>query len=661
MAAKKDNKQNPIKPTTTSRTTSPATTQTATTTPLTSNKLVTWWIGLLLLLVITTVAFYPGLDNELNNWDDDRYVTDNTLLTDLSPQAIKDIFTTPVNAVYCPLVVLSFAIEKQIVGLNPFLYHFNNLLLHLICVGLVFWFMRLLKFRIEGAFLVALLFGIHTMRVESVTWVTERKDVLFGVFYLASICFYVLAAERPQQKIPYTILSILLFIPALFSKIQAVALPLSLLCIDYYRGTINSVGDMLKRGIEKTPYFLLSLAIGILGIYFLKQDNLIDVSNTFPAYYRPFFGTYTVAIYLLKFILPLPSTLAACYPYPATLSSLHYISPIVLLIIGFLLYTTRRYPIVLAGMAFFFFNVVFVIQIVGAGQAYLADRFTYIPYLGLFMILGWFFNHWLTTKKASGTILKGGAAFYLLLLFVFTFQRTNVWQNSETLWTDVISKYDNVDVAFNNRGNYYKDKKETDKALADFSQVLRIKPENHDVYTNRGNLYFNNNDFEKAFADYEKVISILEPKGSKRTKDETETLGKAYNNRGSCYFNKQNIDQAAKDYNRALELYPDYPDAFLNRGVYHAVTKQHEKAVADFSVYLESKKENPQVFNWRAISYNAIGKYAEAIEDETTALRQKESGEYLYHRGVAFNALGKSAEAQTDFAKAQSLGYNPPK
>lgn len=621
-----------------------------------------WIIALLLVLTITFVAFIPALNNEFNNWDDDRYVTDNTLLTDLSSSAIKDIFTTPVNAVYCPLVVLSFAVEKQLFGLNPLPFHLNNILLHLMCVALVFWLMRLLKLRLEAAFLVALLFGIHTMRVESVAWVTERKDVLFGVFYLASMVLYVLSRERPEKRNAYLIASILLFIPALFSKIQAVTLPLSLLCIDYLRGNITNIKSFIGESLKKTPYFLLSLAIGALGIYFLKEANLIDVSNTFPAYYRPFFGAYTLIVYIAKFILPLPQFLAACYPYPAGLSTLHYLSPILLIpiVVGVFL-STKYTRIIMFGFLFFLVNVMFVIQIVGAGQAYLADRFTYMPYLGLFMIWGYALQYVLDQKRSFTTLTIAGFGAYSLLLFAFTYQRNDIWQNSEVLWTDVISKYASVDVAFNNRGNYYKEKGETQKALADFSEVLRIKPNNHDVFTNRGNLYFNANDIDKAFVDYEKVISILEPMGQ-LDKDKTESLGKAYNNRGSCKFRRNQIEEAFKDYNKALELYPKYPDAYLNRAVYFAVTNQHDKAASDFSVYLTSKKENAQAYNWRAISYNKIGKYNEALQDLNTAIGMKpNNGEYFYNRSLAYNGLGNTAQAQADVQKATELGYQIPK
>jgi tetratricopeptide (TPR) repeat protein len=614
-----------------------------------------WLMGLLLVLAITFVAFIPALNNEFNNWDDDRYVTDNTLLTDLSGKAIVDIFTTPVNAVYCPLVVLSFAVEKQLFGLNPLPFHINNVLLHLMCVALVFWLMRLLKLRLEAAFLVALLFGIHTMRVESVTWVTERKDVLFGVFYLASMVLYVLSQERPQKRTTYLIASILLFIPALFSKIQAVALPLSLLCIDYLRGNVSNFKSLITESLKKAPYFALSLAVGLLGIYFLKEAKLIDVSNTFPAYYRPFFGAYTLIVYLAKFILPLPQFLAACYPYPAELSTLHYLSPILLIPIVVGIYLSTKYTrAVLFGFMFFFVNVVFVIQIVGAGQAYLADRFTYIPYLGLFMIWGYGLQYLFDEKRASTGIAMAGFGIYSLLLFAFTYQRNDVWQNSEVLWTDVISKYANVDVAFNNRGNYYKEKGEIQKALADFGEVLRIKPNNHDVFTNRGNLYFNANEIDKALADYEKVIEI--------NPSDKESLGKAYNNRGSCKFRKNEVEAAFADYNKALELYPKYPDAYLNRAVYFAVTNQHEKAASDFTEYLSSKKENPQGYNWRGISYNKIGKYTEALQDFNTAIEMKpNNGEYYYNRSVSYNGLGNAAQAQADAQKATELGYQAPK
>lgn len=620
----------------------------------------TWLIALLVALAMTTAAFIPMLNNEFVNWDDDRYITDNALLKDISVKTIADIFNPAsglVNYGYTPLVVLTFAIEKQVWDLDPLPYHITNLLLHLLCVSLVIGLMRLLKLRVEAALLVGILFGIHTMRVESVAWISERKDLMFTLFSLAAMVFYLLSENDSQKQKRYLAAALLMFVLALLSKIQAVALPLSLICLDYYRGRISSFTDFRRRTVEKTPFFVLALAAGLMGIYFIGKESAADITTNFALHERLLIGSYSLLIYLGKFMLPLPAALSVCYPYPAKLSVWHYISPLLLTLLVYGVYKSAKYnKAIVSGFMLFFVNIVFVLQVVGVGQAYLADRFTYLPYLGLFFILGYACQYLLNNPQTK-LIATATGTLYLLLLFAFTYQRTDVWQNSETLWTDAIAKYPYLDVAFSNRGKYYNEKGQSQKALADFEEVLRINPNYLEAYVNRGALYSNLNNTDKALADYEKVITALEPKG-KWNNREAKMLSVAYNNRGAGRFKNKETTDAFQDYNKAIEVLPTYTDAYVNRAICYAMNKEHEMAVKDFSVYLAVNKTNAQAFYWRAISYNELGKYNNTLQDINRAIQmQPTNGEYYHLRALAYEGLGDTLQAQTDARKALQLGY----
>lgn len=624
----------------------------------------TWLIALFFALAITTAAFMPMLNNEFVNWDDDRYITDNMLLQDISATTLAGIFnptTGIVNYGYTPLVMATFAIEKQLWGLNPLPYHITNLLLHLLCVSLVIVLMRLLKLRVEAVMLVGVLFGIHTMRVESVAWISERKDLMFTLFSLASMNLYLLSEMHPQKQKRYLLAALLLFVFALLSKIQAVALPLTLLCLDYYRGKIGSIADFRKRALQKTPFFILSLAAGLMGVYFIGKEGGGDIATNFAIHNRLLIGTYTLLVYLGKFILPLPATLSVCYPYPAQLSLWHYASPLLLVPLVYSVYRSAKYnKAILTGFLIFFVNIVFVLQVVGVGQAYLADRFTYLPYIGLLFIVGYGYQYLLHNTKTYLAVTTAGALIYIGVLFAFTRQQTQVWQNSETLWTDALAKYPYLDVAFSNRGKYYNETGQSQKALADFEEVLRINPNYLEAYINRGALYSNLGETDKALADYEKIIAALDPQG-KWTNREAKMLSVAYNNRGAGRFKNNQTDEACKDYNKALEVLPTYTDAYANRAICHAMNKEHEKAISDFSVYLAVNKENAQAFYWRAISYNQLGQFNNALQDLNIALQlQPQNGEYYHHRSLAYEGLGNSTQAQTDAQKAQQLGYIKP-
>ncbi|MEE4286377.1 MAG: hypothetical protein V2I31_09520, partial [Mariniphaga sp.] len=252
------------------------------------------WAGLFI-AAFTFLLFSPSLKYDFVNWDDDIniYENDNVVRFD-----VNGIFTHHVIGNYNPLTTLTFALEYQMAGENPFLYHLNNLILHVLCTLLVLLLMRKLGLSFLVSLLVALLFGIHPMRVESVVWITERKDVLFGAFFLLSLIFYIDYLEK--KKSLFFVLSLGVFVLSLLSKIQAVALAPTLLLIDYW---YNRKPDR-SLILEKIPFFLLALATGLAGIWFLRQQGSLDTGTSFPLVQRLFIGSYSFMVYIIKSLVP---------------------------------------------------------------------------------------------------------------------------------------------------------------------------------------------------------------------------------------------------------------------------------------------------------------------------------------------------------------------
>src|SRR5678815_279196 len=229
------------------------------------------WKYILGALVLTTIAFIPTFSNDFVNWDDDFNLANNINTALLNWDNVVNIFSQNVIGNYNPLPILTFAIERKFFGLNPTVYHVNNLLLHLFCVFMVYRIFRSLNLTALASGFGALLFGIHPMRVESVAWVTERKDVLFGAFFLAALWYYI-QYVRTDFKKKYFYYALGLFIVSLFAKIQAVSLPLAMLVVDY----------LFKRPLtfslvlEKWMFFLSAFIIGVVGIVFLRQQGSMD-------------------------------------------------------------------------------------------------------------------------------------------------------------------------------------------------------------------------------------------------------------------------------------------------------------------------------------------------------------------------------------------------
>jgi len=594
------------------------------------------WMIVGLIVFATFLIFTPVLKSDFVNWDDDVNVQNNNNVQELNAGTIKNMFTTTIIGGYNPLTTLSFSIENQIFGMKPGVFHFNNLLLHLLCTVLVYILMRKLGMSLFVALVVTILFGIHPMRVESVAWITERKDVLYSLFFLISLIFYITFYKN--KKPVYYILALMVFILALFSKIQAVSLPLILILVDYYferKFQVKQIGN-------KIPFFILSLATGLIGIYFLREQGSLETDTVLPFFQRIFIGTYSLCVYLVKSVFPYQ--LSAIYPYPSTLSVIYYVSGVVVLLLGFLIFKFKKYRVeMIFGSLFFLFNVIFLLQIVGAGQGFIADRFTYIPYIGLFFLMASGLEI-LVKGKWKGYAYFLGIA-YLALIAINTYNRTRVWTNSETLFTDVIKKYPKVAVAYNNLGKYYRVQNKYDKAIEAYGKSIEIDPEGYLSYSNRGKAYFDRGEIDKALADMD--LSI------KYNPDFPEALS----NRGAARAAKGLYDLALVDLDKAILLDPGNFNAYSNRSLVYYSQGNSEKAVLDATSYLQIKPNDADMLNLRALSLSNLDRNVESLADFNKAIQlNPKQWAFFQNRSFLLNKMGDFKGALKDILKAQELG-----
>jgi tetratricopeptide (TPR) repeat protein len=584
---------------------------------------------LIIILIITFIAFLPSLSNQfIKTWDDNVYVTENPLITHLNWESIKGFFTTPKNGTYVPVPLLSWALEFKLFGLNPFPYHLNNLLIHLLCTSLVFYFLILLRLPVMYSALGALLFGIHPMHVESVAWVTERKDLLFSMFYLGSLITYIKYIFSENRKTIYFLLTLFFFAFSLFSKIQAVSLPLCLLLLDYWFNRPLK----LKLLWEKIPFFVLSLGFGLTGYFILQHLQVIDIHDKFTLPERILLGLYSLSAYIVKLIVPLH--LSAYYPYPVTpgkaLPVLYYLNPIFLLSIAVLIFlTTHKTRAIVFGVLFFLFNVMFLLQIVRAGQAYQADRFTYISYIGLLFLAVWVARKFAVRNKSSQMVITGLALVVTIFFFSNTYARCKDWKDSITLWNDVIEKFpQKIPTAYSNRGVSYSDLGQSDKAIADFSEAIEIDPKFRDAYASRGNAYGNLGQWNKEIADCSRAIEI-DPK-----------CVIAYSDRGIAYCNLGQWDKAITDFSRAIVIDPNYIKAYSNRGVAYGNLGQWNKEITDCSKAIEIDPNHAKAYYNRGVAYSNLGQWDMAIADYSRAIKIDPNYTKAYsNRDVAYRKL----------------------
>lgn len=602
---------------------------------------------LLLILAVTFIAFIPSLQNGFVNWDDDVNIMENKNLDRFDGAAIKAIFSSHVIGNYNPLPILMFSIEKHVLNpmfgkepLDPFLFHFNNLLLHLICVALVFRLSMLLGLSRNAAIVTALLFGIHPMRVESVAWITERKDVLFAAFFFGSLINYI--KYQTSRKTSHLLWVYILFIVALFAKIQAVTLPLTMLAVDY----------LLKRPLkwklvwEKIPYFALSTLFGLIGIYFLATAESLD--QTKAAYnlaQRLCIGAYSYLVYLYKAVFPYP--MSPLYPYPKTLPIYIYLAVLPLLALLFLLYRAfvQKKTVLVFGFAFFTFNVMFLLQVLGAGQGFLADRFTYVPYYGLFFAGAWYLDKYGFSAPKFRTASFASVGALLLLYFGWTWQQNKIWENGGTLWTHVLKYHRNVTLPFGNRANYYRENGESEKALADYNESLRLEPGKATVYNSRGKLFFNLQKFQEAAVDYTKAIE-LDP-----------ATGEYYINRAAAYASIGDFERALQDATKGLEVDPKNINGYRNRFLIFQSLNRYDESILDIDKLIEITPYDANLYYEKARAYRILRRTQESIPwyDKSIELNPG-NGLFLLERGKAHLNLGNKVQARADLQRAAQLG-----
>jgi protein O-mannosyl-transferase len=593
------------------------------------------WI-LPIILFITFLAFIPVLKAGFVNWDDGDYTYNNYLIRDLSH--LKLLLTTSVQGNHHPLTMLSLAINYVISGNDPWSYHLLNLLFHLINCFLVFRFALLISSQnITVAFTTAVLFGIHPLHVESVAWVSERKDVLYGLFFLSGLISYTKYVDNDSKKQYW--LTVLFLILALSSKPAAVIFPVALFCIDLLRKRkIDS-----KLFLEKIPFFILAIIIGI--ITFFEQKEAGTIGGAYSFFTNVLFGFYGIMTYFVKMIFPV--NLSAFYPLPPINQSLsvgYYIAPLFFALLAALFfYSLKRNRIISFGILFYLVNLLLVLQILSVGSAIIAERYTYIPYIGLFLIIGWLIDKWThgIIAKASPIIIAVS-----VILSIVTFKQASVWTNSASLWDHAI-KTNPSSQAYGNRASLLREEKNYELAIQYYNEALSINSIDEESYMNRGNVYKDLGNFDLAYADYRKALS-LKPENPE-----------GWDNLGALYGIKGQYDSSLYYLSRAIKALPDYMPAYKNRALAYLNIKRYNDAINDFKKFLQYD-DDADIHNAIGVCYQNMEKWQEAIAAFSKAIELSSNAVFYLNRSYAYNSLKNIESAKRDALVAKQKGAQIP-
>ncbi len=610
------------------------------------------WV-LLGLLALATLAYIPAFQAGFVNWDDRLYVLENPTITNFSWENIQAMFSQFFVGNYHPLTIFSLAINYQISGLDASSYHLFNVLLHLANASLVLLFIyKLTDKKLLVAAIVAFFFAVHPMHVESVAWVSGRKDVLYALFFLLGLIQYLVYLEKKNMR--KLIYAALFFVLACLAKPAAVIFPVVLVLVDYFKGR-KWLGR--KALIEKVPFLLISVIFGAIALMSQQDAGALDDSAQFSFFQKILFACYSLMNYFIKAIVPLNQS--CYYPYPLVEQGLawqYYLAPLGALGLAAIAWISRKKAAYITfGLLFFLVNLLLVLQLITVGGAIMAERYTYIPYIGLFFMLG--MGIYSLEKSAKGRKLTSfSLALTGLLALIFLYlnhQQAKVWKDGETLWTQAIASFP-VDRTYANRADHFKKTKQAEKALADFNKALEIKGPDANYLISRGSLLFDMKRFQAALNDFTQALT-LDPSSAEKAQ--------AYANIGSVYGSQGQNDEALEALNLALLAKADHTDALLARANVLSMLGDLDEALVDFDKYisLRPNSSNVRALGGMGTAYFNKGQYDQAFSYFSQAIQSGQADAQIFmSRSQCYFLLGDKAKALQDANRARQMGLQIP-
>jgi tetratricopeptide (TPR) repeat protein len=578
------------------------------------------------LALVTLAAYEPLRLNGFLHYDDDEYITENpNVVKGITRDSVVWAFTRPHFHMWHPVTSLSHELDCQFFGLNPFCHHLTSLLFHVANVLLLFWVLKRMTGAVWLSAFVAAVFAVHPLQVQSVAWAAERKTVLSGFFWLLTMIAYVRYTQRPHIRT--YLLVVLMCCLALLSKPTAVTLPFALLLLDYwplgrfkwapkYAGgnmsPAESAGINPRRCsafhlvIEKVPLLVLSAVVSIITYIVQQSGNVLISVERLPFKARLMNAATSYFGYIIKIFYP--DNLAVIYPYPKTfaLSSVALLIAIIVLLV----FLARRRPWVTFGLLWYLGTLIPVIGIVQAGDQAMADRYTYLPSIGIFIIVAWGAAE-LGAKRRYGRIgLAVSAVALIVVLSVCTRSQLKYWKNDSVLFKHAIAVTGNNSRAHQGYAKAMLRRGKYDEAAEHYKDALEIEPGSYTVQAALG--------------------AVLLQQGK--------------------------TDEAAACFRIALQLKPDFPFALSNLGVLLAGQGKVDEGVAYIERAINSDPDYPLSYYCMARIETQLNEYKLAIKYLEAGLRRDPDWSDAYaDLGKNWYLMGNTDRALVYWHKALQL------
>ena len=591
------------------------------------------WVFCLILVVVTILAYQPALHGGFI-WDDNKYVTNNELLT--APDGLRRIwFSLDAPSQYFPLVYTTFRIERALWGLNPFGYHWINLLLH-VANTLLVWRV-LVRLNVPGAWLAGAIFALHPVQVESVAWITERKNVLMGCFFLLTLlAWIVFVDERTKRPWRFYGLALILYMLALSAKTTACTLPAALFLILWLqKKPINR-----ERILQIAPFLLLGLGMGLVSVWWERyhQGTRLALAPLGPIE-RILVASRAVWFYLGKLIWP--SNLTFIYPRwnIASGHALDYIWLVAGAALCAVIYFVRRYVGrgVEVAAAFFVATlspVLGFIMLFTFCYTFVADHYQYLASIGPIALASAGVATLAHAFKARRKFIFGAAFCVVGTLAILTWRQSAMYGDIEALWRTTLVRNPACWMAYNNLGLVLFQGNRIPEAMDLFKQSLRINPDNSAAYYNLGNTLFQRGRTSEAIDQYNQALRI------------TPNFAKAHNNLGNVLYQTGRTSEAIDQYKQALRLNSNYADAHNNLGTALFLAGRSSEAIDQYEQALRINPNSADARSNLGAALGQIGRISEAIDQFKAALRINPHDIVAQNNLTKLEALQKTTPAK---------------
>lgn len=631
-----------------------------------------WW-ALCGIIALEFAAYASVWRSGFVRFDDPDYVTKNPqVLAGLSWSGARWAFTTGHAANWHPLTWLSHMLDVQLFGLSPTAPHVMNLLLHACNTILLFVALRRMTGAVWRSLLVAALFGLHPLHVESVAWISERKDVLSTCFWMLALIAYTGYAREPTVR--RYLLVALLFTLGLLSKPMVVSLPFVLLLLDvwplgrtrFWRGgppqTSGRRAPPTRVIFEKLPLVGLAAIVSAVTIVVQRSGGSVGSVAAYPLPLRIENAAINYVAYIADMIWP--ARLGAFYPYRQSPSPVTVVGSVLLLAIvtAVALRTAQRRPYVIVGWFWYIGTLTPVIGVVQAGLQSMADRYTYVPLIGLFIVATWAIAD-LASARSKQRVAIPVAAALVLACTVRTYTQARTWHDSLSLWQNAVDATSDNAYAEYNLGVVLVEAGRVDDGIARFREALRVDPTYSDVHIDLGNALNRRGAVDDALAQFDTVVrlrpdyaearvaygNLLRTRG--RNADAIAqyreavhlepTLASAHNELGNALTSDGRFPDAAVEYAEAVRLDPNFPEAHNNLGAALAREGKATEAVSEFLQALRLSPGDPRFHYNAALMLEAVGRTSEAVEHLQAVLRA-DPGNEAARRALDRIAPGRS-------------------